>query len=560
MHDFNIALTRTFSTTQKSQKIDTQKSSTISSSLLFNALKSVCKAKKKSTVISIEDVSEITSKKKIESRFRTAYLSTKLKASRLSFSLNTFVTISETMKNASIQKVACIRATCKQCEQNFDFNKKLFEHINEHKALKSVKNSSLTSSTLKSLCEIEKKSVDICSSFSHESLTLATSKNLMSKTETSLRSNSSKCSSFQLSALESASKSMKKFSIKQIVCARICKRCKQSFNFNNKLHEHIRQHHVRKSIKNSDFRVSTSESTCNIKKKSTFICSFVSLVSSILFATSRSQIFSTKMISRFVSSNDSNLSIATHKISLKFVKKSISFVSSVSSIFFATSTSIFESISSRCSNFSIATLNSTSKSMKKLLVNSFTSSTSFSRTSVSKHQKFYFIIDDLIRMFHEKSKSFDLRQHQKDSTFSQHFDIRSSRQSRFFYQSRIIVYFLSAVNQKTLISQNLKNSNSKNFQQFTFAKSIRTVFSKNLFEKSIKLSYKKFDVFCINLKSFVETFFFIFIFFRLFSIFLLVFAFVSIIFVAKMNCISVYQQIISIIDHVSIEFVVSKRN
>ena len=54
--------------------------------------------------------------------------------------------------------------------------------------------------------------------------------------------------------------------------------------------------------------------------------------------------------------------------------------------------------------------------------------------------------------------------------------------------------------------------------------------------------------------------FFFFIFFRLFSIFFLVFAFVSIIFVAKIDCINVYQQIISIIDHVIIEFVVSKRS
>ena len=146
---------------------------------------------------------------------------------------------------------------------------------------------------------------------------------------------------------------------------------KQNFNFNNKFHEHIRQHHVRKSIKNFNFRVFASKSTCTIKKKSIFICSFVSFVSFI---------------------------------------------------FFATFTSIFESILSKCSHFSIATLNITSKSMKKLSINSFTFTISSFRTSVRKHQefhiqKFYFIIDDLIRMFREKFKSFDLRQYQKKLFF-----------------------------------------------------------------------------------------------------------------------------------------------
>ena len=241
-----------------------------------------------------------------------------------------------------------------------------------------------------------------------------------------------------------------------------------------------------------------------------------------------------------------------------------------SSIFFATFTLIFESISLKCSHFSIATFNITSKSMKKLSIScSFTFSISFSRTFVSKHQKFYFIIDNLIRMFREKSKSFDLRQYQKkfassqyqkESVFSQCFDINSFCQSRFLsHQSRIIFYFMFTVNQKISISQNLKSSKSKNFQQHTFAKSIRIVFvfvSVSvfvLFEKSIKLSYKTFDVFG-------ENSFFIFIFFRFFSIFLFVFAFVSIIFVAKMSCIIIYQQVISIIDRVNIEFVVSRRN
>ena len=246
----------------------------------------------------------------------------------------------------------------------------------------------------------------------------------------------------------------------------------------------------------------------------------------------------------------------------------------------------------------------TSKRIEMIAFNcSFTFSISFFRISVSKS---YLIVNDLSRMFVEKFRSFDLQQHQNHCRFSQNFDFRqldrlcsiSSKKSYFIienlfemfdenlerksllysqksqlensmnmffrnifsHQMRITFYFKFAVNQNAWISQNSKNSKSKSLNQHMFAKSIRTVFSKRLFENSINLSYKMSHVFCTNLKFSVEFFFFIFILFRLFSIFLLVFAFVSIVSVAKMNCISVYQQVISIIDRVNIEFVVSKWN
>ena len=198
-------------------------------------------------------------------------------------------------------------------------------------------------------------------------------------------------------------------------------------------------------------------------------------------------------------------------------------------------------------------------------------------------------MNDLSRMFDEKSKSFDLRQHHNRRFFQQSFDIRQSNSIKshfiienlfemfnekfkkknllqnqndvsfrefFSNQSRITTYFKFTINQKSSINQNSKNSKSKNLNQHMFAKSIRIVFNNNLFEKSIKLSYKMLDVFCVDSKIS----FFIFILFRFFSIFFFVFAFVSIIFVAKMSCINVYQQIISIIDRVNMKLVVSKRN
>ena len=199
--------------------------------------------------------------------------------------------------------------------------------------------------------------------------------------------------------------------IKQVSCSKvICKHCEQDFNFKNKLHDHIREHHTQ------------------------------------------------KLVTSFVTSKNSNLRFSTSEFTYKI--------------------------------------------KEKLSINSLTSSISSSSTSVRKHQKLYLIIDDLSRMFRGKSRSFDLRQYQKDSASSQRFDTSSSRQSHFFsmHQSRIISYFLSAVNQKTSISQSLKSSNSKNFQQHTFAKSISLCRSA-LSEKSTFSSYKMTDIFYISLQS-----------------------------------------------------------
>ena len=537
----------------KSQKIDVQKSSVISSSLSTTTINSTCKVAKKSTITSIAKVSKITSEQRVEWRFRTAYLSTRLKASRLSLSLNTFVIISETMKNASIQEVACARAMCKSCKQNFNFNNELFEHIREHETLKRINDFHLSINTVKAACEFVQKSINTCSSSSYESLIFTTSRNLISSTKTSLQSVSSKCSSLQLRVFNSASKSTKSISVQRIFCVRtICKRCKQNFNFNNKLHEHIRQYHARKSVKNSDFRVFTSESTYKIVEKSAVSCSINSqFASSIFFATSRSQMFSVENASRSVSSNDSHFSITTSKI--------------------------------------------ISKSMKKLSANcSLTFSISSSQTSIRKHQKshneFYLIVNDLSRMFHEKFKSFDLRQHHNRCSSSQSFDIRQSHFSFFSIKShltienlfemfdekfkrknlfqnqknvssqafsnqmRIISYFQSTINRKSSISQNSKNSKSKSLNQHMSAKSIRIVFSKDFSEKSIDLSYKLSVVFC-HLKSSkprtsAETSFFIFMLLRLLPTFLIALAFVSAISAARMDCINVYGQAVSTIGRI----------
>ena len=97
-------------------------------------------------------------------------------------------------------------------------------------------------------------------------------------------------------------------------------------------------------------------------------------------------------------------------------------------------------------------------------------------------------------------------------------------------------------------------------------KSIRIAFNKDLFEKTINLSYKSTNVFCVRNKflqvldfsksksskfrTSAEIFFLILVLFRFLSIFFLVLAFVSIISATRMSCINVYEQVVSIIDRV----------
>ena len=67
-----------------------------------------------------------------------------------------------------------------------------------------------------------------------------------------------------------------------------------------------------------------------------------------------------------------------------------------------------------------------------------------SRTFLSKHQdiqKLYLIVNDLFRMFVEKSKSFDLQSNQKKSLSSRSFDKCSFKNKCDLIQTRITSYF-----------------------------------------------------------------------------------------------------------------------
>ena len=85
------------------------------------------------------------------------------------FSIETFKIVSKFMKNVSNQKITNIRTICKLCEQNFNFNRKLYEHIRNYETLKLVKNSYFSINAINLICEIMKKSIVIDSSVSQKS-------------------------------------------------------------------------------------------------------------------------------------------------------------------------------------------------------------------------------------------------------------------------------------------------------------------------------------------------------------------------------------------------------
>ena len=270
----------------------------------------------KSTSISFTEfakVAKIIEKSFAEIRIQTARIRVKLEIEQATFQLSTLETASKSMKKFSIQQIACARI-CRRCKQSFNFNNKFHEHIRQHHARKSVKNSVFRVFTRESAYKIVEKSTDICSFVSHDSfIFFATSRNQIFSTKMFSRFISSENLHFTIETHKSTSKSMKKSSIQEIMNARKCKLCKQNFKFNNKLHEHIREHHARKSVKDLNLRVFASEFTCKVKKKSAFICSFVSHDSSTFFATSKSMFWSAS-ISESISSKSSCFSIATLNI------------------------------------------------------------------------------------------------------------------------------------------------------------------------------------------------------------------------------------------------------
>ena len=202
----------------------------------------------------------------------------------------------------------------------------------------------------------------------------------------------------------------------QSICKKVvCKHCERAFESNNKFHEHVCQHHT-KSVKNMIIKDASRRNFNREKdKSSTTISQTTTIFSSKLTKTT------TKIsIFRFVT-----LSERSRNLSTSFVTSTIS----------------------KRSSFSIFTYKSISKRVKTTSTTcSLTSFATFSSRLRKSNSKSYLTIDDLIRMFHEKSKSFDLSSHQNHRSSSQSFDTCQFDQSSSSYQFRIIFYFLSTIN------------------------------------------------------------------------------------------------------------------
>ena len=428
---------------QKSQEIDVQKSSIVNSLLLIDTVKSACGAKEKSAVND------------------SIALPAAFAISRSQI-LDTAISLQSDSSKYSNLSITTLKITSECTESKSDSPIEIAEAAEV---------------TAKSIADIRAQAARIRARREAE------------------------CSDLQLRALNSTPKSLESTSIQQIACARaFCKRCKQSFNFNNKLHEHIRQHHARKPVKSSDLRALASGFTYKIAEKSAVTCPPAPHASSISSATPRSQISSAELDSRSVPSRDSHLTIATHRIAPELA----------------------ESASATCP---------------------LTSSSSSSWISVRKHQesntqKSYLTMDDLSRMFAEKPKPFDLPQHQNRSSSPQNFDICQPTSSKKSYliienlfkmfgerfrrksifqdqknvssrgfsseQLRITAYFKPTANQKLSISQDSESSKSKSLDQHMPAEFIRTNFSK-CSEKSAFLSYKMSDIFYTKPKVFLQS-------------------------------------------------------
>ena len=150
----SITLSKSFSQTFQSehQKSSVQKFSEFCSFFSIDTIKSICEIDEKSTVIEIFilQISHIS--------FTILVI---ILSICLNFSIVTFEIMLKSMKNASNQEITCVQMICKLCKQNFNFNKKLYEHIRNHEILKIVKNFSFSIVTVKSICKTQKNSTVI---------------------------------------------------------------------------------------------------------------------------------------------------------------------------------------------------------------------------------------------------------------------------------------------------------------------------------------------------------------------------------------------------------------
>ena len=230
----------------------------------------------------------------------------------------------------------------------------------------------------------------------------------------------------------------------------VCRRCKSKFDSNIKLHEHIRTRHAKKSK----------------SAQQSIVSSFASSSQSITFSSSTSSklvIMSLATSSKFLSEF---LSIATSRKSIswaKIVARSI--------------------VAFKFSRLSIATSKSIYNILKKSTVNCSLASFISSRTFTSS--RLYLIVNDLYRMFVEKSSSFDLQRHQMRSFSSKILD----KNNCDLIQTRITSYF------NATISFAFKSIKSKAFESTHARENLSRQFSISLSISSISFSFRFSKIF-----------------------------------------------------------------
>ena len=246
-----------------------------------------------------------------------------------------------------------------------------------------------------------------------------------------------------------------------------CKRCSVKFSSNTKFHQHICDHHT---------------------KKSKFVVSNLS----IFFTSSQSIFFS---VDNLKLASQSRILFSTLSRSIIF---SFSFTSKRVISFTATKISLFSDFASEFVFKRSESASFSSSSQKFVTMRS----TFFFKSIFATFTKFYLTMNDLFRMFVEKFKSIDLQQHQKHQFSLRNFDISK----RDLMQMRITSYFLLVKSTKfeiftsvhVSIKQSIRISSSRFsfFSSFRFRSyfSIRFLFSTNFFFSSVCWRCQEFFV------------------------------------------------------------------
>ena len=208
----------------------------------------------------------------------------------------------------------------------------------------------------------------------------------------------SKSSNFQLNTLDVISESIEISSNFEITNVRVvCKLCKQNFNFNEKLYEHIRKHETLKFVENSHLSINAINLICEIEKKS-----LVWQKSHESLTRFQNSIFEFAItFEAIILLKRSNFSFFTLETISKSIENTSMQCSSASSISFSR-TMTFSKISILCSSLTNSTFETKSESTKK--------------SATCRHCKQTFNYKKIFRQHKRK-------QHAKKSVVNSHFSI-----------------------------------------------------------------------------------------------------------------------------------------